>query len=369
MSRNRFDHDGSREKCAPADRDGAALNRRSFMVGGAALSWSLLSTKGATAAAAYRIDVHHHILPPQYLAKAPPSANALQFFKWWTPQKSLEEMDQNGVTLAMLSFPTPYMWFSGAEFGRQLARMCNDYSKQLARDNPGRFGLFAGVPPLDDTDGCLSEIEYAYGTLKTDGITVMTSYGGRYPGDAAFAPVWEELNRRKAVVFVHPCDPACCTAVNYGVPTAFGEFPFDTARACMSLWTSNALQRFPNIRFIFSHGGGALPMIADRIDKFGRPQTASATSPSAPPLHDAFPAIRAWYFDTANAANPAAFAATWAMANHGHVLFGSDYPYVPPRRGVDDLAHAPLSEAERRAVERDNALALMPQLRSRSNRP
>ena len=337
------------------------VSRRGFGIGGAAALGGVLlgRAQGAEAAVSQRIDVHHHIIPPQFLKEAPPSAAFQRNWAWWTPQKSLEEMDQNGIAVSMLSFATPYHWFPGVEPGRRLARMCNDYCAETMKGNVGRFGLFAGLPPLEDTEGCLREIAYAFETLKADGVTVMTSYGDRYLGDAAYAPVWEELDRRRAVVFVHPSDPACCNP-NVGVQSAFAEWPFDTARTVMSLWASNALVRWPHIRFIFSHGGGGLPMIADRIDKFGRPNPGGAKD--APRLNDALSQIKTLYFDTANAANPPALAATRAMADPGHILFGSDYPFVPAARAVNDLARAQLDPRELRAIERDNAIALMPRL-------
>ena len=353
--------DGHSPNCRGTQREGLMVSRRAFGIGGAAVLGGVLlgRAQGAAAAMPHRIDVHHHIIPPQFLKEAPPSAAFQRNWAWWTPQKSLEEMDQNGIAVSMLSFATPYHWFPGVEPGRRLARMCNDYCAEHMRDNVGRFGLFAGLPPLEDTEGCLREIAYAFETLHADGVTVMTSYGDHYLGDAAYAPVWEELNRRQAVVFVHPSDPTCCKP-NVGVQSAFAEWPFDTARTVMSLWVSNALLRWPHIRFIFSHGGGGLPMIAHRIDKFGRPDPKAG--PDAPRLHDALSQIKTLYFDTANAANPPALAATRAMVDPGHILFGSDYPYVSAAQIVDDLARAQLNPQELRAIERDNAIALMPRL-------
>jgi len=355
------DRDGHSPTCPGTQCESPLVSRRGFVIGGAAALGGVLLGGGqrAVAAVPHRIDVHHHIIPPQYLEEAPPSAN-LQRMWARTPQQTLEEMDRNGIAVSMLSFATPYLWFSGIEPGRRLARMCNDYCAERMRDNVGRFGLFAGLPPLEDTEGCLREIAYAFETLHAHGVTVMTSYGDHYLGDAAYAPVWQELDRRQAVVFVHPSNPTCCNPVNVGVPSVFAEWPFDTARTVMSLWVSNALLRWPHIRFIFSHGGGALPMIADRIDKFGRAEPGAG--PGGPRLHDALSQIRTLYFDTANAANPPALAATRAMAEPGHILFGTDCPFVPAARAVDDLARAQLNPQELRAIERDNAIALMPRL-------
>jgi len=301
------------------------------------------------------IDVHHHFIPPQYLKEGPPSV-AMSKVENWSPARAIEDMDRHGIDISVLSFSSPYLWFPGVDNGRKLARLCNDYSTQIVRDHPHRFGLFAGVPPLADTEGCLSEIEYALDELHAQGITVMTSYGNSWLGDPAFAPVCDALNRRDAVVFVHPAIPACCTALGQ-LPPSYVELPFDTARSVASLWFSGALERWSRIRFIFSHGGGALPMVADRIDKFGRP----GKNPGAV-LHDATSQFDKLYFDTANAANPAALAGLRALANPRHILFGTDYPYLPLETGVEDLARAEISALQRRAIESDNALSLMPTL-------
>jgi predicted TIM-barrel fold metal-dependent hydrolase len=312
----------------------------------------------ASPPAPHRIDVHFHVLPPQYLSDAPAAGDVQRPFGR-TIEASLAEMDRAGVAVGMLSFPTPLYWFTGVEAGRRLARICNDYYAGVVRQRPKRFGHFAALPPLDDTDGALREIAYAYDTLGVDGVALMTNYGGRYLGDEAFAPILQELERRKAAVFVHPIDAPCCTAVNDGVGVGYGEFPFDTARTVMSLWVKNALAERPNLRFIFSHGGGALPMIADRIDKFGRPGPKGT-----PPTHDALAFIRTLYFDTANAAGPAALPAVRGMADPTHILFGSDFPYVPIGRSVENLARAGLRHQELAAIDRGNALALFPRLRA-----
>jgi 6-methylsalicylate decarboxylase len=302
------------------------------------------------------IDVHHHFIPPQYLKEGPPSV-AISKVDGWSPAHAIEDMERTGIGISVLSFSSPFLWFSGLDSGRRLARLCNDYCAEMARDYPHRFGSFAGLPPLPDSEGCLKEIEYALDTLHAHGVTVMTSYGSSWLGDPAFAPVWDELNRRQALVFVHPAIPTCCGALGQGFSPGYLELPFDTARTVASLWFSGGFSRWPNIRFIFSHGGGALPMVADRIDKLGRPGKEPGLL-----LHDAAPLFDRLYFDTANAANRAAFAGLRAFANPNRILFGSDYPYVPLDRGVDDLARSEMSARERRAIACDNALALMPSL-------
>lgn len=339
-----------------------APTRRGLMLQAAALGAAALGTPATAAPPRRRIDVHHHMLPPQYLGETPPSGYIQRTFGW-TPQKSLEEMDRSGVQASVLSFPTPLLWPAGIEPGRRLARFCNEYGAGLVAERPTRFGLFAGVPPLSDIDGALEEIAYAYDVLRADGVAVLTSYDGRYLGDPAMAPIWEALNRRAAVVFVHPTDPACCTRIANGVGVGLAEWPFDTVRAILSLWAAEVLTKWPRLRFIFSHGGGALPMIADRIDKFGRPVA------DGPPAHDAYAFFAKLYFDTANAASPPAFAGTHALAGPKRILFGSDYPYVPIARNGDYLERAGLDAAAETAIDRDNALALLPRLAAALNAP
>jgi len=347
---------GDRGAAARRPTFATELNRRDLVLGATALGLAGPGVSAASAAPPRRIDVHFHVLPPEYLFEAP-AAGSVQLPFARTREASLEEMDRNGVAVSMLSFPTPFFWFSGIEPGRRLARLCNDYYAGLVRWRPKRFGLFAALPPLEDTEGVLREIAYAYDTLGANGVTLMTNYSGRYLGDELFAPIWQELNRRKAVVFVHPSNAPCCTAVNDGVGVGYGEFPFDTARTIMNLWLRDALADRPDVRIIFSHGGGALPMIADRIDKFGRPGPMGA-----PLVHDAHAFIGKLYFDIANAAAPSALPSVREMASPQHILFGSDFPYVPISRGLDYLAQAGLKSEDVSAIERGNALALLPQL-------
>jgi len=325
------------------------------MLGAASLAGP---TRAAPATPLATIDVHHHYVPPQIIAQGPPVA-ARAAVDGWSPARAIEDMDKAGVRLSMLSYSSPYLWHAGVEPGRRLARLCNDYSATLAKDHPGRFGVFAGLPDLTDTEGCLKEMEYALGDLGADGVTVMTGYGDKWLGDPAFDPVWRELDRRKAVVFVHPRIPGCCAATLPDTSPAYAELPFDTARAGLNLWRTGTAARFPNIRLILSHGGGALPMIADRIDKMGRPGSAQGEL-----VHDGNATFRKFYYDTATVGNSPALAAVMAIAGPQHVLYGSDYPYAPMDRGVHDLVTAKLPAKVAMAIHRGNAQALMPRLRA-----
>src|SRR5687767_6851508 len=263
---------------APVCGCSAGLTRRTLL--GAIAGASLFGLPGQASAAIarpYRIDVHHHFLPPAYLARKREQviriSSGINSVLEWTPQRSLEMMDAHGVERSYLSLSAPGVWFGNAEEARSLARLSNEYGARVKADHPGRFGFFA-VTPLPDVEGSLAEIGHALDRLGADGIGLFTNYGGKYLGDPAFFPLYEELNRRSAVVYVHPILAPCCAGLQAGIPPAFLEFPFDTTRAVTSLIYSGALERFPNIRYIFSHGAGSVPMLVERISAIAtRPGT------------------------------------------------------------------------------------------------
>jgi 6-methylsalicylate decarboxylase len=248
-----------------------------------------------------RIDVHHHMLPPFYLdlRRAVPDVGKMPT---WSPSKSLDDMEKNGVTTAMLSLAVSGVTFDAGEAGRSLARKSNDFGAQLVQDHPASFGLLAALP-LPDPQGSLLEMEYALDTLHADGIALLSSYGDKWLGDPAYVHVFEELNRRKAVVFVHPSAPNCCANLQAHVPASTMEFFFDTARTIDSLLMNGTFSRFPNLQFIFSHGGGAMPLLANRIARLF-PKELASLAPNGV-LYE----LKRQYYDTANATNPSSLSA------------------------------------------------------------
>ena len=244
-----------------------------------------------------------------------------------------------------------------AQSSRIFARECNDAAARMQADYPRRFGHFAALP-LPDPDGCLREIEYVYDDLKADGIALTTNYIDKYPGDDAFAPVFEELNRRNAVVYFHPTAASFAFNVVPNIPPPTIEFPFDTTRAIASLLLSGTLHRCPNIKWIFSHGGGALPMVATRLEGLvkHRPEL-SARIPNGV-MHE----LSKLYLDVVGVTTPGALRAVLDIVPMSHLLFGTDFPFWAPETTIKGLAGLKLAAADLQAIERDNALKLLPKL-------
>jgi predicted TIM-barrel fold metal-dependent hydrolase len=307
------------------------------------------------------IDVHHHMLPPRYIAErvAAGIRNPSSGVGSWTAARTLEEMDRNGIATAFLSLTQPGLRFEDIEGTRGVLRYCNEYGAHLVRDHPGRFGLFATLP-LSDIDGSLRELEYCFDTLNADGVSLLTSYDTRYPGNPYFEPIWQELNRRRAVAFVHPNLPVCCENLLPDVPNVTIEYQFNTARAIANLLYTATFSQFPDIRYIFCHAGGAMIPQVGRIARHA--EESSEISARLP--NGVWAEIRKLYFDTAQAANPWNFGATRTFVPIAQMLFGSDYPFVPAADTVRDLNELGLSESDLGAVSRNNALALFPQLQA-----
>src|SRR3984957_13470670 len=365
-------HKGGREKKGGRTMAlfscGCCMGRRQFLAGGLAAATALPARRVFAQApevkpAAKRIDMHHHFLPPQYMKEEHERINfghdsvATNQLLSWSPSQSIEIMDRNGIATAIASITTPGVWFGDVAAARRLSRMWNDYAGDAIRNYPGRYGLFA-VVPLPDTEGSLKEIEYALDTLKADGIGLLSSYDGKYLGDAAFAPVIAELNRRKAVVYVHPTVPACCGSV---IPTVIPqtiEFPFDTTRTITSILVNGTVFNNPDIRWVFSHGGGATPMLAGRmVETVGRHPNAAKVMPNG-----VLAELRKFYYDTASADTEGSMAALRVMAPLNHILYGSDYPFVKVAEGVKHMQENEMSDADRAAIDRGNAIALLPRL-------
>jgi 6-methylsalicylate decarboxylase len=351
--------------CTEGTAAGPSLSRRRFVAGGAAalafgaaMGGSPVPAAAQAPAHPQRIDVHHHFSPPKWIAEVrgrellqPANTN-------WTPAKSIEDMDKGGVAAAVISVTNPGLWFGEAATTRLLARECNDYGAKLVQDHPARFGLFAATP-MPDVDATLREIEYAYDQLKADGIHFFTSYGDVWFGDPRFTPIMDELNRRKAVIHIHPTAANCCKNLIPDVSAGIMEYGTDTTRAILGVMFSGTATRFPDIRYIWSHGGGTVPFLAGRIEgSVSRLKDHAQRLPNGA-MHE----LRKFYYDTAGAANPGALASLLKLVTTAQIVFGTDFP--PGGSSVNvakSLADYGFSAGDLAAIGRDNALRLLPRL-------
>lgn len=338
-------------------------------VGGLTASASAAqSLTGKTPCGCGRVDVHAHYLPEPY-RKALSDAGLTRVdggvpIPSWSAADHLATMETLGVAVSMLSISSPGLHFlQGGEVSR-LARSVNEAGAQIVADNPTRFGLLAALP-LPDVAASLAEIDYAFDELGVDGVALETNAKGLYLGDPTFLPVFDALERRKAVVFLHPTSPECLSQIGMGFPGPLIEFPFDTARTAVSVIFSGVLRQRPNIKVILPHGGGALPGLLSRIAMVSETPFISPRPEGG--AEEVLEQVRRLYFDLALAATPQNLAALLAVTDISHILFGTDYPFAPPPAlasntdGFNKLMDG-LSPAARKMVESDNAAGLFPRL-------
>jgi len=341
----------------------SGLSRRELLAGGAALGVTAaaggLAMPALAQAKPHRIDVHHHIVPPTWLAAMDIIGRTDPRLATWSPQKTIEDMDKGGVAVSMTSPTTPQVTGIGKAAAIKIARQSNEYAKKLEVDHPGRFGTFAMLP-LPHIDESLKEIEYAFDTLKVDGVGCMTSYGDKWLGYAQFDPIWQELNRRKATVYTHPTGANCCVNLVQGISEAAIEFGTDTTRTIASLIFSGMSQKYKDINWIWSHGGGALTAFAERF------QIQMVTTP---PYAGKFTReivdgeLKRFYYDTAQISNAVTLGALAQLVPVSQIVFGTDFPY----RTAADHAKGVASHFkgdDLMKVDRDNALRLIPRLKA-----
>jgi len=343
------------------------ITRRNFLAGalgltvGAAVTSTLAAAqKPAPGGAARRIDVHHHMLPQRHM-DAVAAARESGRPQPWSPQTSLEEMDKNDIATAIVSLVQPGVTLGTTEQARSLARDCNEYGAKMVRDYPGRFGFFASIP-LPDTEGSLKEAAYALDTLKADGINLFTSFGDKYLGDKSFWPVYEELNRRNAIVYTHPTQPKCCNNMVPGVTVSTIEYATDTSRTIASVLFSGTAAQFPNIRWIWSHGGGTMPFLIGRYDRLA----GERKDPWAPNTPNAErPQLQKFYYELAQANHPGALEAVTEIIPLTQLLFGTDFPIWRTAESVGGVStYKGFNDTQRHAVNRGNAERLFPKFKA-----
>jgi len=315
------------------------------------------------------IDVHHHFLPDSYRRAAVAAGHAqpdgMPVLPAWSEADMLAMMDDVGVAFAALSISSPGVYFGDEGASAELARLVNEEGARLKTAHPARVGFFASLP-LPHVELALAEIDHAFDTLHADGVVLYSNTRDIYPGDPRFDAVFAELNRRRALVFLHPTSPhcPCCSDREDALPRPVLEFMFETTRAVTSLIVSGTLNRYPDLRLIVPHAGATLPVLADRI-------AATANAGLIPGLQaqgpDAvFRTLARLHYDVAGMPVPRLLPALRTFADPTHLLYGSDWPFTPQR--VVTALHGALeshlaAEPEVLAgIRRGNALALFPQL-------
>jgi 6-methylsalicylate decarboxylase len=377
--------------------DAWVLDRRELLTGAAAAgATTLLGSEAAVAHSGprgkdhpggppprgrYRVDLHAHLLPTFYreaLARNGITNIGGVPIPIWSPEAHVAFMDAWGIAASVLSLSDPGVSFGDIGQTRELARQINEYSASLIRSQPNRFGAFAALP-LPDVEAAAAEVRYALDTLKLDGVGMLSSFGGRHLGEPEFEPVYQELNARKAVVFVHPTAPTARPQMRLPYPSFLFEYPFDTTRAALNLMYSGVTERYPSIRWDFAHAGGTLPFLAFRIGlAAGVIPVLGQAVPDGPPAYFA-----RYFYDTAIAQTVQQMEATREVSGVRQIVFGSDWPFVGPIFFAPDAVQrfpyfkeiiprngdpAPLlsrifSRGERLRVDRLNALRLFPRLR------
>ena len=305
----------------------------------------------------WRIDVHHHVVPPQYADNSMP-------IRIPDVETQLRTMDGWRIRTAITSL-TPRVVLQNLHRLREVARTCNEFQARLILEHPSRFGSFA-LLPLPDVDGALEEITYALDILHLDGVGLFSSVNDRYLGDPLFDPVFDELDRRKAVVFIHPTHCEAPEHAQLHAPPFVVEYVFDTTRAIVNLIFTGTLKRCPDIRFIVAHGGGTVPFLAQRISMLeGHRKAKEVTNVIA--------TLQSLYYEMASTTAGYALRSLQELVDPTHILWGSDLPFVYGERLQAEVNHWEAYDgfdaAARAAVEELNAVRLFPRLVQAASTP
>jgi predicted TIM-barrel fold metal-dependent hydrolase len=313
-----------------------------------------------------RIDIHAHFVPAFYreaLVEAGLSKpDGIRAMPEWDADSTLRVMDKLGVATAMLSISSPGVHFGDDAKARALSRRVNEEGRRIVDAHPGRFGFFASLP-LPDVDGAIAEATYAFDVLLADGVVFETNQHGVYLGDPMLEPLYAELNRRRAVMFVHPTSPACSCSdrLHQQYPQPMLEFMFETTRSISDMVLAGALERAPDLKVIVPHAGAALPVLLERIELL-LPLLGQEGKPM-PSMRDA---MRRLHFDVAGAPVPQLLDALLQVADPKRIHYGSDYPFTPAAACevlLKKIEGTPLLDSKtREGILRTNSHALFPRL-------
>ena len=321
----------------------------------------------------FTVDIHHHVLPDFFWQATNEGDNPVGGIAPppWSRGSALEFLDEAGIDVAVTSISTPGVHTGDDAAARVLARRCNEFSAEMISAHPQRYAGFACLP-LPDVDGALGELSYALDDLELDGVVLFSNSHGVYLGDPRFTPLFDELQRRQAVVFVHPNPSPDPSAHSLGLPDSLIDFPADTTRAIAQLHYGNTFARTPDVKYVFSHAGGTVPYLAGR---FGIVDEMNVV-PGAAERGSAAETFRRLYWDTALSWGDPVLRMLREVVGLDRVVFGSDFPYLRRDLAVSCREHietsSELTESERTAVLGGTAtelLARVARLRSQVKAP
>ena len=312
-----------------------------------------------------KIDVHTHAVPSFFRRHMQALQGSGVPVVDWSLDATRASNARLGVSTSILSLSAPGPEISqDRDAARGIAREFNEWAAKLKGGEPSSLGFFAAVPSMLDTEGCLAEISYALDELEADGVCLFTSYGGLLLGDEALHPIWRELDRRQAVVFVHPVQPANHLPIGPLLPPPTFDFPHETGRTAAHMVMTGTKRRFPNMQVILSHAGGTLPLLAERMAQLETALFRSVLEEHSPTTADEIVKdAKSFYFDLALSGthNILDLMMRWAPDK---VLYGSDFPYctVEAEYNTRKLAEYPMSDEIRESIHRGTAVKLLPRL-------
>ena len=315
------------------------------------------------------IDVHHHCVLPEYEA-ALVRSGASDPSKPLRKNSSAAEAAASMATLGIEAAIVNPLSVAGVHHGddanaRYLCRSVTDALAKFAQAAPGKFGFFAPLPS-PDIDGALAHMEYALDTLGADGLILLSQQNGIYVGDTRGEPLWAELDRRGAVVFVHPARPAFIDEFTSKIWGSIIEYPFETTRVASFLIYNEFMRKYPNIKWILAHAGGCLPYLSFRLHLMEEQDIAKPEFSKRVP-EGAVGYVKQFYYETAISGAAPALAGLTAVTDPSHILFGSDWPYIHREtvemQTVNLRSWDGFTPETYAAMERNSALALFPRFR------
>ncbi len=319
-----------------------------------------------------KVDVHVHCYPKPYmdeiekLGVGGEGGVGVKVPVWESVEERIARMDALGVDIQVLNLSAPNVYFGDEMLSKHLAEMTNDFFAGIVRERPDRFMAVASIP-MGNLDHALAELSRVIDDLGLDGIMLGTNINGRPLSDDFFLPFFEEVNRRKVPVILHPIRSAIedlmpAEDIALGIPTSVG-FLFETTRTIAQMTFKGTFERLPGLVFVLPHAGGAIPFLAPRWDIFYR------SRPEGHPLrrlsHSPSYYLKRHYYDTALSYARSSLACTLALAGADHIVFGTDHPYTNDFRGaetIQSIMDYGLTNEEQEKIFFANAAAIFPRL-------